>query len=99
MHWLVDTWLVQHLLHWTGSDNVSGPEYGFWSGFGSDIAEFAILGGLIQWYRHATCHVDTCWRLGLHQVHGTQFKTCRKHHPAGGNSHQDILDAHAAASS
>jgi hypothetical protein len=33
-------WLQVH----TGTINESGPYYGFWSGFGSDIEEFGILG-------------------------------------------------------
>jgi hypothetical protein len=30
----------------TGTINESGPYYGFWSGFGSDIEEFGILGAI-----------------------------------------------------
>ena len=39
---LVGQWLQVH----TGTINESGPYYGFWSGFGSDIAEFGILGAI-----------------------------------------------------
>ena len=39
--------LASWFLHIIGSDNVSGPWYGFWSGFGSDIGELVLLGGLI----------------------------------------------------
>ena len=35
-----DYWLQVH----TGAINESGLYYGFWSGFGSDIEEFSILG-------------------------------------------------------
>jgi hypothetical protein len=38
----VDHWLAVH----TGTNNVSGAYYGFWSGFGSDLAEFGILGAI-----------------------------------------------------
>jgi len=33
---LVNHWLAVH----TGTVNEPGPYYGFWSGFGSDLAEF-----------------------------------------------------------
>jgi hypothetical protein len=53
---LVGHWLQVH----TGTINESGPYYGFWSGFGSDIAEFGILGaigtGLYQLVRKVNCH-------------------------------------------
>jgi hypothetical protein len=35
-------WLAAH----TGTVNEPGPYYGFWSGFGSDIAEFGIIGAI-----------------------------------------------------
>jgi hypothetical protein len=36
----VDHWLEVH----TGMDNDSGLYYGFWSGFGSDLTEFGVIG-------------------------------------------------------
>lgn len=72
MHWL---------LHILGVDDVSGPYYGWWSGAGSDLGEYAILGGIIAAARKHNCHVHRCWRLGRHAVDGTPFITCRKHHP------------------
>ena len=35
-------WLQVH----TGTINESGPYYGFWSGFGSDLEEFGVLGAI-----------------------------------------------------
>jgi hypothetical protein len=70
-------------LHFTGSDNVSGPWYGFWSGFGSDIGELGIIGGLIHSARSHTCHVKRCWRIGHLKLDGTPFTVCTKHHPQG----------------
>lgn len=73
------------LAHILGIDNESGPIYAFWSGFGSDIGELAILGGMVTFYRRHTCHVNHprfCWRWGAHPVEGTPYKTCRRHHPA-----------------
>ena len=47
--------MFAHLWYWievhTGTVNESGPYYGFWSGFGSDIAEVALIGGLIHMAR------------------------------------------------
>lgn len=91
MHWLA------HLL---GLDNMSGPWYGFWSGFGSDLGELAIFGGLFATYRRHTCHVDHprfCWRPGVHPVEGTPYRACKKHHPAVPDkvSAEHIAAAHA----
>lgn len=70
-------------LHVTGSDNTAGTWYGFWSGFGSDLGELAIVGGLIGIIRHRNCAIRRCWRLGRHQVtvNGTPHQVCRTHHP------------------
>lgn len=65
------------LLHWMGLDNASGPAYLFWSGIGSDITEFAILGTIIKLYWQHKC--ATCWRIAHHAVKGTPWKTCHKH--------------------
>lgn len=83
--------------HIFGLDNGSGPWYLFWSGIGSDIGEVVIIGGIIQWYRKASCHVDGCHKIGLHHVEGTGYVTCRKHHPADATSEQDIHAAHHRA--
>ena len=77
-------WLWQHFLQETGTDSSASRAYNFFSGFGSDIGEVAILGGIIQIYRHANCHVKGCARLGRHEyeMDGAKYKLCRKHHPA-----------------
>lgn len=51
-------------LHHFGIDNTAGPWYGFWSGFGSDLQEFAIFSALIVGLRHKNCRVKGCWRMG-----------------------------------
>ena len=68
-------WLSHHL----GMDNASGGYYLFWSGFGSDITEFALVGGLVGVARAHNCHVKGCWRIGKHP-HGL-YKLCSRHHP------------------
>lgn len=83
---------VGHLLEqWLGLNNLSGPVYGFWSGFGSDITEFAILGTLVGIYRHHKC--ATCFRIGHYPVEETPYKTCHKH--ATLDSHAIITTQHA----
>ena len=51
---LVNHWLAVH----TGIVDMSGPYYAFWSGFGSDIAEFGLVGtavaGVYQLNRKST---------------------------------------------
>jgi len=53
--------------------------YNFFSGFGSDLGEVAIVGGLIQIYRKHNCHQKGCWRIGKHSV--GHYVVCSKHHP------------------
>lgn len=86
--------VVNWLAHVLGVDDVSGRWYGFWSGFGSDLGELAIVGGLVTLVRHRNCHVHRCWRLGRHPVAGTQFTVCRRHHPDGHVTHEHVLAAH-----
>jgi hypothetical protein len=79
-HWLV---------HWTGCDYGlrygKWSFYGFWSGFGSDIAEVTIIAGLVAVYRKHACHVRGCPRIGHHpftdEATGAVYVLCRKHHP------------------
>lgn len=84
--------------HWTaihiGSINESGPFYGFWSGFGSDISEFAIAVGIYTGVRKVNCHSWRCWRIGHHPLEGTPYHLCKFHHPdvpKGGAKIEDIL--------
>jgi hypothetical protein len=84
-------WIIhsQHVGNWlqvhTGTINESGPYYGFWSGFGSDLEEFGILGaigaGIYQVIKKYNCHAPGCWRVGQHPAAGGQFLLCYRHHP------------------
>lgn len=94
--------IFQHLFWWfevhTGTVNESGPFYGFWSGFGSDIGEVTLIAAVIATFRHRNCSVKGCWRLGKN-VDGTPHLACHKHHPAHGAptrniSLQQLHDAH-----
>jgi hypothetical protein len=84
--WVINAGVVNHWLavH-TGTVNESGPYYGFWSGFGSDLAEFGILGaigtGIYQLVKKYNCHEPGCWRVGRHTAAGGQFLLCYRHHP------------------
>lgn len=95
LHW---RWTIVHLSQESGSSNASSRAYSFWSGFGSDIGEVVIIGGLIQLVRHHNCHVQGCWRIGR-KVDGTPYVACPTHHPAHkghkrGVSLRTITDAH-----
>lgn len=87
------TWLA----HFLGLDNASGMPYLAWSGFASDLEEFAFVGAAVAVYRKHSCHVDRCWRLGMHPVTGTPFHACRRHHPTVPDriSAEHIAQAHA----
>lgn len=77
-----------HLGYWaqvhTGTVNEPGPYYGFFSGFGSDLGEVVLIGGVVtviagMWHKF-NCHNEKCLRIGLHHVAGGQYVVCRKHH-------------------
>jgi hypothetical protein len=87
-------WLVSWLLHFTGADDGSGAWYLWWSGFVGDLVYLGILGGII---RHTNCHVKGCPRPGFHPVSGTNFKVCRRHHPTGGHTVDEIHEAHRSS--
>ena len=69
-------WFESH----TGIDKGSGPWYSFWSGFGSDLGEVTIFAGAIAIWRHHSCHVRGCMRVGR-SVAGTTYIACPKHNP------------------
>lgn len=87
MHWL---------LHFLGTDNVSGPEYGWWSGAGSDLGEIGIIGGLAAMIRHRNCEVKRCWRLGRHRT-AAGHVVCRRHHPDDHLTAETVRERHHAA--
>lgn len=84
--WIVNARLANHWLaiH-TGTVDEPGPYYAFWSGFGSDLAEFGIIGaiatGTYQLVRKYNCHQPGCWRVGNHPAAGGEFFLCYQHHP------------------
>lgn len=86
-------------LHWlavhTGTVNEGGPYYGFFSGFGSDIGEVALIGGLVQLVRHQNCEVKGCWRFH-HRATAAGHKVCKVHHPDHQKNltHADVIKAH-----
>jgi hypothetical protein len=90
----VNHWLAVH----TGTVDESGPYYGFFSGFGSDLAEFGILGAIAtaayQQFRKYNCHEPGCWRVGTHPAAGGQFVLCYRHHPdyAGKKPTHDLIE-------
>jgi hypothetical protein len=84
--WVIHARLVGHWLEvHTGTINETGPYYGFWSGFGSDLTEFGIIGaiatGVYQLVKKYNCHYPGCWRVGNHPAAGGQFSLCYLHHP------------------
>ena len=96
---LVVTWRMG-LQHWlaihTGTLNEPGPYYGFFSGFGSDLSELALLGGVVGLLRKYNCEVHGCWRLGRHTT-AAGHAVCRRHHPDDHLTVQDVAAAHEAA--
>jgi hypothetical protein len=79
--------IVRHVLvfafdHWIFHPLV-GRGYQFWSGIGGGFMDLALCGWLYAFLRKHNCHTKGCWRIGRHVVEGTPFVVCRKHHPDG----------------
>jgi hypothetical protein len=78
---IVNRWLAV----FTGLDDLSGSWYGFWSGFGSDLGELALIGAVgtatYQLVKKYNCHEPGCWRVGTHPAAGGEFLLCYRHHP------------------
>lgn len=93
-HWWfpLQHWLAIH----TGTDNESGPYYGFLSGAGSDLSELLLPFGLYAFLRRHNCQVHHCWRLGRHTT-AAGHSVCRRHNPGGAPTHEDVIAAHIAA--
>jgi hypothetical protein len=94
-------------MFWHWLNHVMGNDYGqpygsfsfynLWSGIAGALPDILLITGLAAWYVHRTCHVNHCYRPGRHEVAGTPFKCCRKHHPAidGKVTAQVVASAHA----
>jgi hypothetical protein len=84
--WVIHARLVGHWLQvHAGPVDEPGPYYGFWSGFGSDLTEFGIIGAIstaaYQLFKKYNCHQPGCRRVGNHPAAGGQFSLCYRHHP------------------
>jgi hypothetical protein len=93
-------WLLYHTGGtWKGS--VPSPWYNEPSGFvgclGLFASAIAISFHAAASYRHKNCHVHRCWRIGRHRIGGTPYVVCRKHHPGGAPTHEEVIAAHEAA--
>lgn len=74
--------IIVHASQETGTSDSASRAYDYWSGFGSVFPwSLAILGGIVAAYRHHSCHVKGCPRLGK-PVEGTPYAACPRHHPA-----------------
>lgn len=78
---MIDGGLLGHIWYWievhTGTVNESGPYYGFFSGFGSDIGEVTVITGVALLIWHMNCHTPGCKRL-TRQTTPDGYKLCRK---------------------
>ena len=80
------------LAHVLGVDNGSGRWYLWWSGFGANFQEYALIGAIVLLYRRHNCHVHRCPRIGRHQA--GPYVVCRRHLPGGPPTAEDV--AHVA---
>lgn len=72
------TAVMVHLSQLTGTSNSASRSYNFFSGFGSDIGELALVGGIATVVRSRNCHQKGCWRIGIHTT-SKGHKLCKKH--------------------
>jgi hypothetical protein len=95
--------VMVHASQETGTSNSASRAYDFWSGFGSDLGEYAIATGLVTCLvtglRHRNCATRGCWRLTSHTVkddQGVEYRRCHHHHPGipDEHSHHGILRNH-----
>jgi hypothetical protein len=86
LHWLAE---------WTGTnstyDTFSTHVYNFVSGFGSDLGEVALIGGVYHLFAVSRCHQGGegfrgCRKHGKYDFFdpttNTTYKLCSKHHPS-----------------
>jgi hypothetical protein len=50
-----------------------------WVGNVANLTSITVLGAVIGLYRRLLCDQPKCYRLGLHKVEGTTYRTCAKH--------------------
>jgi len=60
-------WILRHILQETGISTGASRAYNAWSGFGSDIGEVAIIGGLIGAARNHNLPCKRLLALGSHE--------------------------------
>ena len=88
MHWLI---------HLRGIDPQSSWAYDAWSGCSPALlTSTTITAGILTFARRRNCEVRGCWRLGRHQTAAGHL-VCRRHHPAGHLTAQDVRAAHEEA--
>jgi len=92
----IQHWLAVH----TGTYIPAGQYsvyYNFWSGFGSDLAEFGIIVGLVRIYVNSRCHEDKCHKHGKYPFQ--HYKLCAIHHPdvPKNVTHLSIMKLHKKA--
>jgi hypothetical protein len=100
--WDVAWWWFEHA---TGTDQPlpTGPEYGAFSGWVSDLGLLAIVGGIITLAKHHNCHVHRCWRIARHTFtdeNSIEVRVCKRCHPNIDHKHkltrEDLKGSHAA---
>jgi hypothetical protein len=75
---------MHSIAHYLGLTNGSGYWYLWWSGF---FANILIFTGVFTYLHKSNCHVNGCLRVWrVHDVVGTPYRACRKHHPVVSSS-------------
>jgi hypothetical protein len=75
-------------------DYTLGPDQPIWINNGSNLTVFAVFGTGLEMARRLNCTQKGCWRLSLHKVVGTKYRTCHKH--ATVEIHDKLIAEHAA---
>jgi hypothetical protein len=91
------------LLNVLGVTNLSGRWYGFWSGFGANFGEFAIVGALVQLARRLIRHhAEVLAQAAQHHrerldLQAAHHEDLRQHMSAQLNAHCADLKSHVSS--
>ena len=88
----IATW-CQHFFGFASGDG-NGSHYLFFSGVGSDLTEYVIIGGLAQLYWAHSCHEPRCLWPG-HLMADGHTRSCWHHNPDGRPKPGHVARKHA----
>jgi len=65
---------MHNLFEW-----ILGPQQPIWISDTSNLTVFGLLVTTVTMIKKRDCTQKGCWRIGIHPVEGTHFRTCHRH--------------------